>query len=172
MTAGYAYADNVSSLNDKNVSEFVTNSSRFTSGNDKTISPDKLHNYLSKHLTEDAKFVTTVAFKIPNMPEQTQTIILDKNKLIDLSAQGASSIEGYNSRIDVQSVDISFWKKKAFVSTTNHETGFMAVPTKNGEKGETVPIESISKCTQIIVLNDKTIQLQNAVCDTKLTFKE
>jgi len=164
--------DNVRKLTDDTIKAFIQDTSHMTKPRGEFLSPDAIRAYLDTHLSEDARFVSTITYNLPNMPPQTTSISLDKAKFIETVNQGTESIEGYDNTVKITDIEINWWGNQAHVKTENIETGFMPIPTENGGTGESMPIKGHSFCAQTLALNDGVIQIGNAICKTELTFSE
>ena len=162
----------VKKLTQQNVRSFIEHTSKImkpTGGGTEIL---KAQNYLKKHLNDSVRFTSTITYHIPGMPSQDIAMKFDKKDFIKTLSQGAEAIEGYNQRVEILDIKISWGSKQAVIKSKNYETGFMAIPDGRNNN-ELVPIEGVSTCAQIVELNKKgVIQLHNAVCKTDIHFKE
>lgn len=173
MGCSSARADDakVKKLTQANVKEFIENTTDLTTGNSRSLSPDKVRTYLEKHLENKAKFKSIMKYKIPGLPVQEAVLNLDKDGFMKSVVEGSESIEGYENLVEITEVKVASNGKKAFVKTASTEYASMAIPTETGGT-ENVPIEGVSECTQIISLNKGVIQMYSANCITNVEFLE
>lgn len=165
-------SDKHQSLTDKNITEFIQKTTKLTSGGNGDLNTGELISYFERHLDQNARFSSSMQFKIPGYPPQKKTLVLDKKEFIDQVRQGTQSIEHYDNDIKVHDIKISSDKTKATVQTTGVEHGVMPVSV-DGVNTENVPIEGHSKCLQILKLNNSgTIQMYSANCETTIQFQE
>jgi hypothetical protein len=168
-SAAHARGEKVKKLNKDNVKAFITDTSDMTNGSDQEVTTEFISAYLQKHLAEDARFISTMTYHIPDMPPQSTSVNFDKAQFINTVNEGAESIGSYENSVDVTEIKVAWGSKKAFVKTESIETGFMSVPGDDSNKTD-VPIEGKSTCAQVITLHKGVIQMSNAVCKTDVTF--
>lgn len=167
-----AFADDkISKLTKKNVKAFIERTTDLTTNNSDRLSPKKVAAYLDKHIEGDARFKSLMTYNIPGMPPQKTSLTLDKKDFIKSVRDGADKIEGYENLVEIQAIKVASNGKKAFVKTQSTEYATMPVPGDNGT-AEDVPVEGVSKCTQVISLNKGIIQMFSANCTTKIHFLE
>lgn len=169
----YASESRVRSLTKNNVSAFIKNTSHITKNGDKMLSHSQISSYLNRHLADYSRFVSTITYTMPEMPSQTASITLGKSDFIEHVSQADQSVEGYENKVEIKEIKLSWGRKQAFVKTENTETGFMSIPTANAQhSGKLVPINGRSSCAQVIDLNEGIIQMASAVCTTEVVFSE
>lgn len=158
-------------LSDDNVREFIQDTTAITSVQNVQDDAKAVNRYLDRHIDPDARFVTSISYIMPGMPEQEKSLSLSKDDYIEQVKQGAGSVEHYHSEITVDNVDISKDKETASVSTISSETGVMQVPQEDGSM-QGVPIEGKSECFQVLKIGKKGyIQMYSANCKTVMEFK-
>ena len=169
-----AYAgDKISSLNEKNVRAFILDTADMTSSRDEFLPAEKIKAYLKRHLDDDAYFVTSITFKLPDVDPQETMMRFDKAQFMETVEKGAQNIKGYQSETSVDDIKLSWWGKTAVVNTQSKEYGFMPVPSPGGgAHGEDVPMESTSTCAQTLGLEKGVIKIKNSVCQTVVIFSE
>ena len=163
--------ERIDALDESNIKAFIENTTDITTGNSQNLSAKDLHAYLDKHLEDKARFKSVMKYNIPGMPPQEAVLSLDKDGYMDSVTEGAKSVEGYETLIEITEIKVASNGKKAFVKTANTEYANMAIPTETGGTEE-VPIEGVSECTQILSLNSGVIQMFSANCVTEVNFLE
>ena len=163
--------DKIKALTEENVKAFIENTTDVTTSNSNDLSPDKVAEYLDKHVEDKARFKSVMKYHIPGMPPQEAELKLDKEGFMTSVNDGAEQIEGYETLIEIKQIKLASNGKKAFVKTSNTEYATMPVPTETGDTQE-VPIEGVSECTQILSLNSGVIQMYSANCVTDIHFLE
>ncbi len=168
LTASPASADKISKLDDCLVEEFITRTTEITS-RQSGLSPEKIREYLEKHLHKKGFFKSEIQYNIPGFPSQINTLSLDKPQFIDSILSVQDALEDYEVDIKVNKISISRDKEKATLSTTGTERGLMPIPSENsGIEG--IPVEGVSNCSQILMIEEDTIQMYSAKCSTEITF--
>jgi hypothetical protein len=79
--------------------------------------------------------------------------------------QAPKAVTDYNNTIKIENILISDDGTKATVRTKSKETGTMKV-----SETQEIPIEGVSKCNQILVLEKNTIKMFSAQCVTDVEF--
>ena len=158
-------------LNEDNITEFLQDISDQTSGNGLESSPDSIKTFLQRHLHKNARFKSKMEYNIPGQPTQQKSMSLDKQQFINNTGAGSNALDGYESEVEIVDIRLSGDKTKATVKTNGFESGYIEVDDGNGYMAE-VPMNGISSCTQIIMLNDNhVIQLYHANCETTINFE-
>lgn len=156
-------------LTDDSVRDFIEETTQITSGQDLDASADDIRNYLKRHLAPKSRFKSTVTFSVPGFPTQRKALSLKKKDFIDSVIHGQKSLTHYETAITVETIRISKDGRKASVTTSGIESGFMPVPGEDGD--EDIPVDGTSECSQIITLNDSNvIQMYHANCKTNIVF--
>ncbi len=173
FSAHDVYADvKITKLTEKNVTDFIQKTADLTSGKNVDMGSDEVSAYLEKHLDDDARFKSSMQFNVPGHPPQSNALALGKAEFIAQVQQGAQAVDGYENETEVKKVKISKDGTRATVETKGFESGTMMFADQSGAMQE-VPIEGTSTCNQILKLSDEgVIQMYNANCVTKITFKE
>ena len=163
--------ERVKSLTQKNIKAFIEETTDITANNSKGLSADKIKAYLDKHLEDKARFKSLMRYNIPNMPPQEAELSMDKDGFMKSVSEGAGSVDSYETLVEIKNIKIASNGKKAFVKTSSTEYADMNVPTSDGGT-ESVPVEGVSECTQILSLNKGVIQMYSANCVTNIEFLE
>jgi hypothetical protein len=159
----FAYADNV--LTKGSIKSFITESSKMTSMSNKMAPQEDIDAFLKKHLHKKSRFKSTMKYTIPGFPPQKNSMSLDKDEYIESIMQAPKAVTDYNNTIKIENILISDDGTKATVRTKSKETGTMKV-----SETQEIPIEGVSKCNQILVLEKNTIKMFSAQCVTDVEF--
>lgn len=159
-----------STLTEDNVTAFIEETTKLTSGHNLNKSSEEIIAYLDRHLDKNARFKSTMTYNVPGFPPQQNAISLDKDEFIDYVQEGANSLEDYDNEINVDKVRISKDGTRATVQTSSFETGSMSVNGRDG--GQEVPVEGVSNCLQILKLHRGVIQMYSANCSTEIQFQQ
>lgn len=164
--------DPIRALTEANIKDFIENTTDVTTGNSHELSAKKIAEYLDLHVDDKAVFKSLMKYNIPGMPPQEASLHLNKDQFMSSVTQGAEKVEGYETLVEIDEIKISSNGEKAFVKTTNTEYATMPIPSQNDGDAEEVPIEGVSKCTQILSLHHGAIQMFSANCVTEVNFLE
>lgn len=159
-------------LTDAQITAFIEEMSEMSSGKNLDYSASDIAAFLEMHLHPEARFKSEMEYVVPGHPAQTKSMALNKAEFMDSVSAGAAALEGYENRVTIGSIKISKDKRKATVQTRGIENGSMQVADESGMI-QSVPVEGLSDCQQIIMLNDDDImQIYNANCKTTINFTE
>ncbi|MGB0719514.1 MAG: hypothetical protein ACPGRX_03520 [Bdellovibrionales bacterium] len=157
-------------MNNGNVTDFIEHTSNLANGfADSSLSDEDIVTYFEDHLDNDARFRSTIIYKVPGYDDQEKSLVLDKYDFIESIQSGADTINRYENVITVEDIEIGDNKKSAFVKTSGYEFGEMPVPTESGTI-EMVPVEGTSECAQTLKLNGGVIQMYSAICQTTINI--
>ena len=135
-----------------------------------SMSNDDVEEFLERHIHEDARFSSLIAYDIPGQGEQMSSMALGKADFIKQIEEGAEKLEDYYNEVEILDIKIAKDERKATVQTVGTETGRMRIPDGQGGFSE-VPVEGQSTCHQIVTISDRhVVQLYNANCETRITF--
>ncbi|MCB1651977.1 MAG: hypothetical protein KDI46_07995 [Alphaproteobacteria bacterium] len=162
----------IKSLNEDNVTDFITETTHITQGAGARMQPHNVEPYLEKHLSDNAHFASTITYHIPDMEPQNMSLDLGKSDFIKSVKEGVEGVLGYENHVEVKDIKINFWATQAVVKTHTLETGFMSIPTPDGGMSQDMPMKGDSECAQVLVLKKGVIQVQSAVCKTSVTFSK
>ncbi len=164
-----AHAQSVGQLTEDNVREFIEKTTSITAGRESDMSQKQIEIYLDVHIHDDARFKSTMRYAIPGFDVQEKTMSVDKNDFIKSIHAATDTVSDYENIIEITDIQISKDGRKATVQTRMYESGKM--PVADDIEKEEVPIEGMSTCTQVIMLDKKNmIQMYNANCVTDIHF--
>ena len=154
------------------IKAFIQKTSDITSGQDLQMSQSQIQAFLKRHLHKDSRFKSSIQYDIPGFPAQANSIALNKEQFMKNIAEGSQTLEEYYNEVEILDIQISSDKRKATVKTIGTETGVMII-SPDGASEQRIPIEGHSTCNQIITISKRhVVQMYNANCETKISFKE
>lgn len=150
-----------------NITEFVNQVTTVSSGTGKETDLLKVADFLTKHISDDSHFTSTMQYNLPNVPMDEKIVDFSKREYISHILEELKSMPDRQAKTRIEDIDIKHNAVEARVITTSYEQG--VVPMDNGEE-KTVPmaITGISYCEQKIVLKNKTITMAGATCSTSV----
>lgn len=154
-------------LTEENVTAFITETTEITAGRS-DMSIEQVLEYLDRHIDKKGFFKSTMKFHMPEQPAQETTMSLDKKDFMKSIEAGSKTINDYETEIHIKSIKISKDGKKATVQTVGREQAMMPIEI-DGQLAE-LPVDGISSCLQILMLNAGVIQMYNANCTTEITM--
>ncbi|NCC21157.1 MAG: hypothetical protein EOM26_01695 [Alphaproteobacteria bacterium] len=166
-----AAIEKTSRLTDDIVRRFIIETTDVTSRKDAYMSDDEVKNYLDRHLHKKGFFKSAIRYVIPGFPSQENTMSLDKKQFIESVMSGQQALEDYRTDVSIEEIRISSDGEKATVVTRAAEEGLMPVPSESGGDPEKIPVEGNSTCNQILMLEDRVIQMYSANCTTQINFR-
>lgn len=152
-------------LTEGRIKQFIKKSSKMTSVSHKTSSEKEIKAFLDTHIHKKARFKSTMKYTIPGFPPQKNSMSLDKKKYISSIIDAPKAVSDYDHNVKIESIMISTDGTKATVRTKSKETGSMKV-----SETQEIPIEGVSKCNQILMLEKNIIQMFSAQCVTDVEF--
>ena len=164
------------SLTEDHVSGFIKEVNEITSGARTDMDSFKVSKYFMDHIAETGKFINTVSYEMPQANGQEKTLEMGKMDFISHILQGMKQGEGEapaqgQSSVSIENIDIADNGKIAHIVTTSQERGVMPMDDGSGE-ATMVPIVGVSYCEQTVVLESKSIQMQNAKCTTTVNYAD
>lgn len=162
----------ISRLNESNVTAFVNEVAQISGGQREEMDAYGITSFLMKHIKENGRFRSHIDYEIPDFPETSRDLEMDRNTYISHILQVMEDFEKHEAAIRIENVEIEKDGRSALVITTNYERGVIPV---QGVMGDTqmLPVTGMSFCEQELVLSEnKAIQMANATCDTNIAFVE
>lgn len=157
-------------LTEANVISFITEMSDISSGRLADMDSYAITSYFMDHIAEDGIFKTVMRYDIPDMPSDERELEMDKLDFIGHTLQGMRSMANYETRTDVDFVEVAHDGKYATVMTSSYERGMMPVDDGSGEE-RLMPVLGTSYCEQSVILSNEVIKVAGAKCTTDLSFE-
>lgn len=162
----------IEKLDRNNIKSFIETATLMSQGGASDMSQEDVLAYLRDHIHDDARFVTSMTFKMPGMPPQETQMTIQKPEFIQGVQEADKAVNGYENEVDIKKIKIAVNKKSATVQTVGKEEGEMPMQLESGDV-QYVPIEGVSECTQTLGLsNAGLIQMMDAKCKTTIEFKD
>lgn len=162
----------ITTLTETNVRGFIADMSAISAGERKDMDSYGIADYFMNHIAPDGVFKTTLRYKIPEMPEDERLMEMNKMEFISHTLQGMRTMDGRETRVNVEYIAIAPDGRSAAVTTTNYERGLMPVDDGTGAMNM-MPVYGTSYCEQKVILDERrAIALSGANCYTDLTFTE
>lgn len=158
-------------LTEESITEFIEKTTEMTSGQGLDYDPEEIKSFLEEHLHKKARFKSTMKYNIPGYPSQSASMTLDKMQFIESVGKGADSVSDYETNVEIKNIRISKDTTKATVQTESMERGMIPM-SSDGVTTEFVPIIGSSSCNQIIMYEERTIQMYSANCKTIINFED
>lgn len=154
------------------VKDFIVEVSDISAGKREDLDSYKITSYFMEHIAPDSRFKTTMRYSIPDMPADERDMELDRASFISQTLQGLKAMDGRETAVRVEFVQIGEGGKSAVATTTNMERGMMPVDDGSGTVNM-MPVQGTSYCEQKIILSEKhVVQMAGATCTTDLSFTE
>ena len=162
----------VSKLDRSNVTAFINEVTQVSGGLREDMDPYSVAMYFKKHIKEDGKFVSRIDYSIPDYPETTRDLEMDRETYISHVLQVMKDFDKHEAAVRVENVEIMNDGRAALVVTTNYERGVIPVQGIMGD-AQMLPVTGTSFCEQEVVLSDKKIiQMAEAECKTNIAFAD
>ncbi len=160
----------VDQLTEENVRAFIMKTAEITSGQNASMPDQEIIDYLNAHMDKGARFKSTMEYIIPGQPVEKTSMSLSKKDFIESIATAKHAVSGYETTVEIRSIQITGDGTKAAVKTISQDHGSMNIEVEGGSF-ESLPVQGSSSCNQIITLSDEgIIQMYSAQCSTKLEF--
>lgn len=155
-------------LTDEMIRNFIQETTDITASQDNVFDSGYIRDYLERHLHKHSRFKSTVQYSIPGHDAQKNSLSLNKKDYIDSVLKASKTMGVYDHEIEIIDIRIAKDGGNATVTTKNIESGSL-----NVSADQQVPMEGVSTCNQIIIINKSNIiQLYSAQCTTKVEFTQ
>lgn len=162
----------VSQLNESNVKAFINEVTEVSGGLREDMDSYSIVTYFMKHIKEDGHFISRIDYSIPDYPETTRDLEMDRDTYISHIIQAMNDFEKHEAAVRIENVEIQENGRSALVITTNYERGVIPVQDIMGD-AQMLPVTGTSYCEQEVVLSDKKIiQMAEAQCNTSIAFAD
>lgn len=165
MPSAFA-GESVSELTARNIKSFIQETTELThQGNG--LDEEGVRDYLDTHLYDRGSFRSLITYEVPGHQAQQQQMGLNKKKFIKNVIQGREALENYTSSVELMDHEIADDGQTAKIQTVGEESGLMPM-----QEGQMAAFEGRSECTQHLKIEENTIILISANCETVFTFLE
>lgn len=152
------------------VEQFIQELSEVTAGKKEDMDSPAVTEYLMKHLSRNGKFKTQMTYIDETMEKREEDITMNKLDYISNVLQGLDGIEGHESSLHIEHINITPDGQEAFVVFSNYEEGRMPLPSQAGSMRK-IAMSGTSYCEQKLGLTEKqVIQLLSESCMTDISF--
>lgn len=153
-------------LTDEIIRNFIQETTDITASQDHGFDSEYIREYLERHLHKQSRFKSTVKYSIPGHDAQKNSLSLNKEDYIDSVLKAPKTLGEYDQEVEILNIRIAKDGGNATVTTKSKESGSL-----NVSADQQVPMEGISTCNQIIVMDkSNVIQMYSAQCTTEVEF--
>ncbi len=161
-----AHAQNNEKLTPDTIQAFLDESSLITHP-ETGKSKEDIQDFLKKHISSRADFVTNIVYDIEGYPPQTRKIELGRPGFIKNVTDSVGKFQDYSSYAKLIEHDITNGGRKADIVVITSEKGMMQM------QDQMVPFDGKTRCSQIIRWKTPHgIVVESASCETILSISE